>query len=94
MITKNNLVLEFNNNLKRKIIREHLLECYKKIGEKVDIDTVIKQHRKIINDMQLKGKPKNIYKTLDILKQYKKTKNKGTALYVLTNTLNNLNVFS
>ena len=85
---------EFYNRTKRVIIKEHLLECYENLVKGGNIDTLIKQHKHFINSFNLIGKQKNTLKTLEYLIQYKNTKNKSTALYNLTNTLNNLKLFS
>jgi len=77
---------EYINKIKRDIIKEHLVECYKKLCDKEDINVLIRQHKRFINLMELNGN-KNKYKTLSYLEHYRNTKNKSDAMVLLTNSL-------
>lgn len=81
---------EYINYNKRLYIREHLVNCYQKICKGEDINHIIKSHKRVITSMDLTGKNKNKYKTINYLEQYKNTKNKAAAMMVLNNTLNNI----
>lgn len=70
-----------------------LLTCYNKLLKEENINTLINNHKKLISKLGLSGKNKNKYKSLNILLQYKNTKNKSMAIMVLANTLNNLSLF-
>ena len=85
---RNTQQYEYVNKLKRDYIKEHLFECYRKLCKGEDIDNLIKSHKKIICDMELIGKNKNKYKTVNCLEHYRNTKNKICAMMILTNTLN------
>ena len=82
---------EYINYCKRQYIKDHLFDCYQKIckGENNDtaVNVLIRHHRKVINSMELKGKNKNNYKTIQYLEHYKNTKNKVAALNILTTSI-------
>lgn len=83
----------YKYELKRQLVRDHLLECYEEIlrfnGK--NIVELIKLHKKFIHKTQIIGK--NKYKTLLLLEQYKNAKNKSMAMMVLTNTLSRRGAF-
>ena len=76
---------EYLLSCKSDMIYKHLLDCH-------DITFMIKDHKRLINQLQLDGK--NKYKTLSFLEQFRNTKNHKLALAILTNTLNNRGIFS
>ena len=81
------------NDVKRQIIKDDFLACYKKLeNKKSEINSVIKHHKRLINSLELLGKKK--YKTLTYLEDYRNTENKITALMLLTCTLNNMSGLS
>lgn len=75
---------------KRELIYNDLYQCYLKIERKENIDIIVKQHRKFINNLQVKGTNKSKFKTLLQLIVYKNSKDKSHAFSCLTNYLNNL----
>ena len=75
---------------KKEIIYKHLFECLKRIEKKENIDTIIKQHKQLINNLEIKGTNKNKFKTLSQLVVYKNSKDKVHALACFLNYLNNL----
>tara|TARA_B100001093_G_C26806421_1_gene1005692 strand:- start:167 stop:451 length:285 start_codon:yes stop_codon:yes gene_type:complete len=82
-----------NENLekyKRELIYKHVYECYQRIEKKENIDIIIKQHRKFINNLEIKGSSKSKFKTLSQLIVYKNSKDKVDALSCFSNYLNNL----
>ena len=82
-----------NENLqkyKRELIYKDLYECYQRIEKKENIDTIIKHHRRFINNLELKGTSKSKFKTLSHLIVYKNSKDKSHALSCFSNYLNNL----
>ena len=81
---------EYLEKYKRELIYKHLYECYQRIEKKENIDIIIKQHRKFINNLEVKGTSKNKFKTLSHLIVYKNSKDKSHALSCFTNYLNNL----
>jgi len=90
---------ERTNELKRQLIREHLLESYNSIlnlGKTqltdINISIIINLHKKYINKMNIYGK--NKYRTLRLLQQYQLAKNKAMAIMVLANSLNKLSIFN
>ena len=86
----------------RQLIRQNLLECYylliklnnnsKNNNDNDNINYIINTHKKYINKMYIYGK--NKYRTVLLLKQYQKSKNKSMAMMVLTNSLNKLSLFN
>jgi len=90
---KENREYESDIKFKRQLIRENLLNCFNIIEKRhrqeqePEVNLLIKQHWKFINSLELKGKHKNIYKTLEHLKHYNNTKNKSLAFITLYNTL-------
>jgi len=90
-----------NVEYSRQLVRDHLLESYYLINKlnknnhsndnDIDIDFIINTHKKFIIKTKITGK--NKYKTLLLLQQYQKSKNKSMALMVLANSLNKLSLF-
>jgi hypothetical protein len=80
---------EDNMKMKKLMVRENLHECYFKVKNNENIDTIIEQHKRFINSLQINGKPENIYKTIKVLEHYKNTQNKSIAFSVLESTLCN-----
>lgn len=78
---------------KRELIKIDLLRCYHEIIKMESINTVIKTHKRLINQLQLRSHNKK-HKSIDLLVHYKNTKNHAQGLSILTNTLNNMGVFS
>ena len=74
----------------RELINKDLYESYQRIEKKENIDTIIKHHRRFINNLELKGTNKSKLKTLSQLIVYKNSKDKSHAFSCLTNYLNNL----
>jgi len=91
-VTKNNQIKEITIKNTRENIKDDLLNCFKLIHKDVDINVLLKQHKKLIDHSGIGGK--NRFKTLTYLVHYKNTKNKSTALTNLTNTLNNLHLLA
>jgi hypothetical protein len=89
MNQKNTRMSEYYNKLKRDYIKENLIESYKRLVKGENINLIIRQHKKLINQMELNGKNKNKYKTINLLTHYKNTSDKTLALITLTNALNN-----
>jgi hypothetical protein len=90
---------EFIRERKSDMINEHLLECYNRLIKKEDINLLIRLHKKFITKMQMNGKNKNKYKTIDYLVHYRNTinknrKNEEMALRILMCCLNNRGIFS
>lgn len=89
-----------NLEYSRQLIRQNLLECYYliiKLSEPKNyndniVNDIINTHKNFINKMYIYGK--NKYKTLLLLKQYQKSKNKSIALMILTNSLNKMSLFN
>lgn len=77
---------------KYSLLNKHILECYDKLSKRENIHTLIKQHRRLISQLEIPGKNKP--KTLTILLNYANTKDKVLAYSIMTNTLNNRNLFS
>jgi len=77
---------------KHYLLNKHILECYDKLSKKENIHTLIKQHRRLISQLEIPGKNKP--KTLSILLNYANTKDKVLAFSIMTNTLNNRRLFS
>ena len=75
---------------KRELIYKDLYQCYERIEKKENIDIIIKQHKKFINNLEVKGTNKSKFKTLSQLIVYKNSKDKSHAFSCLTNYLNNL----
>ena len=82
-------VYQDNMKMKKLMVRENLHECYVKVKNNENIDTIIKQHKRFINLLQINGKPKNIYKTIKVLEHFKNTQNKSIAFSVFESTLCN-----
>ena len=82
-------VYQHNLKMKKLMVRENLHECYAKLMQKENIDTIMKQHKRYICSLQIDGKNKNIFKTMKVLEHYKNTRNKSIALSVLESTLCN-----
>ena len=82
----------------RQLVRDHLLKSYYLINKlnnnnyDSNIDFIVNTHKKFIIKNKVAGK--NKYKTLLLLQQYQKTKNRSMAMMVLTNSLNNARCFS
>ena len=74
------------------LLNKHILECYDKLSKRENIHTLIKQHRRLISQLEIPGKNKP--KTLTILLNYANTKDKVLAYSIMTNTLNNRRLFS
>lgn len=81
---------EYNNKNKRDAIYHNLRNSYDRIVNKESIDLIIRDHKRLINSLDIKGKPKNKFKTLILLEVYKNTKDKAHALICFSNYLNNL----
>ena len=84
---------EILEKYKRELIYKDLYECYQRIEKKENIDIIIKQHKKFINNLQLKASNKHKFKTLSHLIVYKNSKNIKSKIHALTcfsNYLNNL----
>jgi len=77
---------------KHYILNKHLLDCYNKIIAKENVLHLIRSHKKLINQLDIKSKKKS--KTLSFLQQYYNTKDKSTAFAILTCSLANRGVFS
>jgi hypothetical protein len=84
--------------LKRQLIREHLLESYTSILNlskdnltNKNIGCIVNLHKKYVDKMNLYGR--NKYRTLRLLQEYQRTKNKSMAIMVLANSLNKLSLF-
>ena len=75
---------------KREAIFKHLHDCYHRIENKDSIDVIIRDHKRLINSLEIKGKNKSKFKTLSQLIVYKNSKDKSYAFSCLTNYLNNL----
>ena len=84
---------EYKRQIKLNKINENLLDCYNKLVAGENIDILIRLHKKFINKMQMNGKNKNKYKTIDFFIHYKDTKDKRTAMRLLTCCLNNRGIF-
>lgn len=78
------------NSNKREAIYNHLRECYYRIEEKDSIDLIIRDHKRLINSLDVKGHSKNKFKTLLQLNAYKNSKDKIHALTCFSNYLNHL----
>ena len=91
MISKNNQIKEHYEKVRREKIKENLLDCLKDINDKININTVIKKHKKYIETQNLLGKSK--YKTLELLIHYKNTNNKQIAINNLICAMVNLKLF-
>ena len=93
-----NLNRGHNDEYSRQLVRDHLLESYYLINKlnknnyDSNIDYIVNTHKKFIIKTKIAGK--NKYKTLLLLQQYQKTKNKSMAMMVLSNSLNNARCFS
>ena len=77
---------------KHYIINKHLLDCYNKIIAKENVLHLIRSHKQLLNQLDIKSKKKP--KTLSFLQHYHNTKDKSTALAILTCSLANRGVFS
>lgn len=84
--------------LKRQFIHEHLLKSYNSILNlstinltDKNISCIVNLHKKYINKKNIYGK--NKYRTLLLLQQYQRAKNKSMAIMVLANSLNKLSLF-
>ena len=77
---------------KHYVLNKHILECYDKLQKQENIHTLIKQHKRLISQLEIiaKNKPK----TLSILLNYANCKDKVMAFSIMTNTLNNRRLFS
>ena len=104
MVRKRDLCAQDYEDLrgrKTEMINDHLVECYNRLIKEEDINLLIRLHRNFINKMmQMNGKAKNKYKTIDFLIHYRNTikdgkneKNKKTALRILMCCLNNRGLF-
>ena len=88
---------EMNISYKRELIISHFFECYEMLlnhhNEKIqiNINALIRHHKKLINKTNLVGK--NKYKTFILLQNYINAKNKINAMAILTNTVNNMGLF-
>ena len=79
-------------NDKYYLLNKHLLDCYYKIERKENIQGLIKQHKRLISQLNLNyRKPP---KSLSILQNYANNKDKILGFSTMTNTLNNLSLFS
>ena len=83
------------------LLNQHLLECYEIISksheksnktETYNIYAMIRNHKALISRLQLVGKKKP--KSLLILQNFARTRDKSIGMAVLTNTLNNKKLFS
>ena len=79
-------------NEKYYLLNKHLPECYQRIERKENINGLIRQHKRLISQLQINSK--KIPKTLTILQNYANHKDKLLGFSTLTNTLNNRGVFS
>ena len=77
---------------KHYVLNKHILECYDKLSKQENIYTLIKQHKRLICQLEIPGKNKP--KTLSILLNYANCKDKVMAYSIMTNTLNNRRLFS
>tara|TARA_Y100001980_G_C14327682_1_gene146152 strand:- start:156 stop:446 length:291 start_codon:yes stop_codon:yes gene_type:complete len=82
------------DKFKRDMIKKDLFECFLKLEKEATVIPLIKQHKKLINSLELKGKKKNKYKTLQYLIDYKNSKDKVHLLSCFFNMFNNLNYLS
>lgn len=74
------------------VLNKHILECYDKLQKQESIYALIKQHKRLISQLEIIGKNKP--KTLSILLNYASCKDKVMAFSIMTNTLNNRKLFS
>ena len=81
---------EYYNKNKKEAIFKHLQDCYHRIENRESIDLIIKDHKRLINSLEIKGKNKSKYKTLIQLQVYKNSKDKSHAFSCFSNYLNNL----
>ena len=87
------LYSESDKSFHRELIKEHLLVSYVKIIKgKESVKTIINAHKKYIKKFDFNNKRK--YKTLSYLISYDNCNNKACGIQILTNTLNNMNLFS
>ena len=84
---------EYMRQIKLDRINLDLLDCYNKLIAGENIDILIRLHKKFINKMKMNGKNKNKYKTMDFLIHYRNTRDKITAIRLLTCCLNNRGLF-
>ena len=77
---------------KHYLLNKHIVECYDKLLKKESICALIKQHKRLISQLEIIGKNKP--KTLSILLNYASCKDKVMAFSIMTNTLNNRKLFS
>ena len=84
---------EYMRQIKLDKINQNLLDCYNKLVAGENVDILIRSHKKFINKMQMNGKNKNKYKTVNFFIHYKDTKDKTTAMRLLTCCLNNRGIF-
>ena len=77
---------------KHYLLNKHIVECYDKLQKQESIYALIKQHKRLISQLEIIGKNKP--KTLSILLNYASCKDKVMALSIMTNTLNNRKLFS
>jgi hypothetical protein len=83
---------EYFLSQKKELIDRDLLDCYNRLMEKQNPESVIRSHKLCINRMDIHGR--NKYKTLRLLEHYRNTEDKSIALSVLTSSLNSLGIFS
>jgi len=79
-------------NDKYYLLNKHLLDCYYKIERKENVQGLIKQHKRLISQLDLHYK--KTPKTLLILENYANHKDKILGFSTMTNTLNNRGLFS
>ena len=82
------------DKLKRDFIKKDLFDCFLKLEKEANVVPLIKQHKRLINSLELKGKQKNKYKTLQYLIDYKNSKDKVHVLSCFFNMFNNLKYLS
>ncbi len=92
MTYRNGQIYEYGNRVKRDQIKHHFIECYDKLCRGENVNALMRNHKRFIDDMVLNGNnSKNKYKTVNYLRQYANTRFKTEAMSVLTNTVSNIN---
>ena len=82
------------DKFKRDLIKKDLFDSFLKLEKEANIEQIIKQHKRLINSLELNGKQKNKYKTLQYLIDYKNSKDKVHVLTCFFNMFNNLKYLS
>ena len=73
------------------LLNKHLLDCYYKMVPKENIQGLIKQHKRLISQLDLHYK--KTPKTLSILENYANHKDKILGFSTVTNTINKRGLF-